>query len=98
MGYEERQCPSCPDCVEDEMHASFHCQSYILQSERLMYDYGRQVTCLKSQYACAPSLSTTHRIELLNFSQPATMILNGKQSLSYSCMICSELGDAHESD
>ena len=35
VDYEERLCRSCPDCVDDEMHAIFHCRD---TSQRLTYD------------------------------------------------------------
>ena len=28
MDYEQRRCPSCSHCVEDEVHAIFHCRTY----------------------------------------------------------------------
>ena len=43
--YEERRCPSCPDCIEDEAHAIFHCRSNTFQ--RLIY---------RDLFACADSL------------------------------------------
>ena len=34
--YDQRRCPSCPDCIQDETHAIFHCRTCLFQG--MCYD------------------------------------------------------------
>ena len=55
VSYEQRRCPSCPDCIEDEMHAIFHCTNIL---QRLIYsdlfESGNDVDSLRSFLASNP--------------------------------------------
>ena len=56
VSYDQRRCPSCLDCIEDEMHAIFHCRTYTLQ--RLIYSdlfaSGNDLNNLRSFLASNP--------------------------------------------
>ena len=93
VDHEEQRCPSCPDCVEDGMHAIFHCQ-YTLQ--RLMYeDLSKQPECLRSFLINNPP----HTSRVAQFLKAYRNVRsNGQRSLSHNCTICYELANNYESD
>ena len=88
----ERRCPSCPDRVEDEMHAIFHCPAFTLQ--RLIYeDLFEGPESLRSFLASNPP----HRVaQFLTACRNARMC--SKPSASNDCTVCPELVDSYESD
>ena len=89
MGYEERQCPTCPDCVENEMHAIFHCRSYT--SQRLTYDdLFEEPECLRSFLGN----NSPHRVAQFLEARRNVRL----HHVSHNCTICSELSDSHKSE
>ena len=89
VDHKERRCPSCPDCVEDEMHAIFHCRSFT--SQRLDYeDLFKEPDCLRSFLVKNPP----HRV-----AQYLRACRNVRLSgMSYYCTIACEPTDDYESD
>ena len=87
VDHEERRCPSCPDCVEDEMHAIFHCPSYSLQ--RLLFeDLFDEPQSLRSFIVENPP----HRVAAF-LKACRNVRLNGPQD----CAISSEVADDYDS-
>ena len=90
VDYEERGCPSCPDHVEDEIHAIFHGRSFTL--ERLIYeDLFDGPECLRSFLVSNPP----HRVA--KFLEACRAVrLHSHQEHVYT--VCSEATDIYESD
>lgn len=88
VDHEERRCPSCPDCVEDEIHAIFHCRSYT--SQRLMYE-----DLFEGPDFLRPFLvdNPPHRV-----AQFLKACRNERLAGQQDCEICPDLADSYESD
>ena len=72
--HDERWCPSCTNCVDDEMHAIFYCRSYALQRS-LFSDLFETAQTLRAFLASNPP----HRVALF-LEACASTRLNGLPS------------------